>query len=330
VASLSVVGRVRRGRLSPEQFRRIAIVALTALWIVIVSGAVVRLTGSGLGCDNWPRCGDTPFPERDFHPLVEFGNRVVAFLAIVLTCALAVAARRTPGLGTRPRRLALAAAVGTVFQIPLGGITVLTDLHPVAVMSHFLLSIVVLAAATVVALDANRFARPRRTAVAPSAELRWLGLLALAVLPLAAVLLVTGTVVTAAGPHPGARVGSDGEPIVVKRIGEFWPLLRVHVWTTGAFGIAFLGLVAGLWRMRRDAPRELRLALGVLALLGAQAVVGEVQKSEALPWPLVLVHVALAAASWSGIVALTVRLAEVARVEVGRPLARPEYTLRHR
>jgi cytochrome c oxidase assembly protein subunit 15 len=313
VASLSVVGRVRRGRLSPEQFRRIAIVALTALWIVIVSGAVVRLTGSGLGCDNWPRCGDTPFPERDFHPLVEFGNRVVAFLAIVLTCALAVAA-----------------AVGTVFQIPLGGITVLTDLHPVAVMSHFLLSIVVLAAATVVALDANRFARPRRTAVAPSAELRWLGLLALAALPLAAVLLVTGTVVTAAGPHPGARVGSDGEPIVVKRIGEFWPLLRVHVWTTGAFGIAFLGLVAGLWRMRRDAPRELRLALGVLALLGAQAVVGEVQKSEALPWPLVLVHVALAAASWSGIVALTVRLAEVARVEVGRPLARPEYTLRHR
>ena len=122
------------------------------LGLVVTSGAFVRLTGSGLGCDNWPRCGSTPFPAMGFHPMVEFGNRVVAVCGILASLATWHASRRVAGLPRWVVRVALAAFLGTVAQIPLGGITVILDLHPLAVMSHFLLALVVVALSVVVAL----------------------------------------------------------------------------------------------------------------------------------------------------------------------------------
>jgi cytochrome c oxidase assembly protein subunit 15 len=132
---------------------------LASLYVVVASGAFVRLTASGLGCDNWPRCGDKPFPEQGFHAFVEFGNRVVALVGIVLTLVVWLASRRVEGLSPRVRLAALAAFVGTLSQIPLGGLTVIFDLHPLLVMSHFLLALVVLGLATVVAVEAWSHAR---------------------------------------------------------------------------------------------------------------------------------------------------------------------------
>ena len=282
--------------LSPAGFRRFAFVALGSLLVVVVTGAVVRLTASGLGCENWPRCGETPFPEKDFHALVEFGNRVVALFAMGCTTVAALAARRVAGL---PRWLvwtSAAVAAAIVAQVPLGGITVILELHPVAVMTHFLLALAAVALAVVVVVGAEEFARGGRVAArSPGA-----GWLAVALVPVALVLVVTGTVVTAAGPHSG---GAD-----IERLGRLVDALYVHVRAAAVFGVGFLVLVAVALRSRAPVPAVSVLACLVLALLVVQMVVGEVQWRNQLPWWLVLVHVALATLIWAGTVALAMLL----------------------
>ena len=135
----------------------------------------MRLTGSGLGCDNWPRCGSTPFPALSFHPMIEFGNRVIAVCGILASLATWHASRRVAGLPRWVVWVALTAFLGTVAQIPLGGITVILDLHPLAVMSHFLLALVVVALSVVVVFEAWSCASGLGAPVAP----RWLRLVAL-------------------------------------------------------------------------------------------------------------------------------------------------------
>jgi cytochrome c oxidase assembly protein subunit 15 len=290
--------RWRTFTLSAERFRTVALVALGGLYVVMVSGAVVRLTGSGLGCDNWPRCGDTPFPEEGFHAFVEFGNRVVALIAILLAIATAVAARRVPGLPQRVSRLALLVAVGTAAQIPLGGVTVILDLNPYVVMSHFLLALAMVGVAVVVALEAHRYAR----GAAGSRFPRTLGVLSLVLLPAALALIVTGAFVTAAGPHPG----SSGDEI--PRLGNVVDAAHVHAVATAVFGSVLVVCVLALLWLRREAAGELRLAIGLIALLGVEIGVGQWQWNTALPWGVVLLHVALATAVWCALVALVTRL----------------------
>jgi cytochrome c oxidase assembly protein subunit 15 len=289
---------------SAEGFRRIAFLNVAGLYLVMVTGAVVRLTGSGLGCENWPRCGSTPFPEQDFHALVEFGNRVVALAAIVLTVVTAIAARRVADLPRWVSRLSTLVAVGTVAQIPLGGVTVMLDLNPYAVMSHFLLAVAMIGLGVVVALEGHSLARGRGGSRFP----RPLGWLSLLLLPSALTLVVTGSFVTAAGPHPGDR-GED-----IPRVGNVVDAAHVHAVANGVFGVCLaVCLVALVWR-RRDARPELLLGLGVLLLLGAEMGVGQYQWDNALPWGVVLAHVALATAVWAGLVALVVRLAWAAGI----------------
>jgi cytochrome c oxidase assembly protein subunit 15 len=296
--------RWRSWRVTPERFRSTALTALGGLYVVMLTGAVVRLTGSGLGCDNWPRCGNAPFPERGFHAFVEFGNRVVALIAILLTVACAVLARRTPGLPRRVQLLALIVCIGTVAQIPLGGITVLLDLNPYAVMSHFLLALAMLGLGVVLALEAHSFARGPGTSRLP----RPLGWLSLLLLPAALTLIVTGTLVTAAGPHPGDQ-GKD-----IPRLGNVVDAAHVHAVATAVFGACLaIGLVLLVWR-RHDARAELNLAAGLIALLGVEMGVGQYQWHNALPWGAVLLHVALAAAVWAVLVALVVRVVWAARI----------------
>ena len=167
-----VWARLRTRPVPPGRFVKWSVISLGALFVVVTSGAFVRLTASGLGCDNWPRCGDRPFPETGYHAFVEFGNRMVALVGIVLTLVVWLASRRVAGLPRRARWLALAAFLGTVAQIPLGGITVILDLHPVAVMSHFLLALGVVALAVLVALEAWSHHRGVGDPVGP----RWLRL----------------------------------------------------------------------------------------------------------------------------------------------------------
>jgi cytochrome c oxidase assembly protein subunit 15 len=162
-------------------------------------------------------------------------------------------------------------------------------------MAHFLLSLLALGVAVVVALGAHDLVRG--VVKHPPLASNWL---AVVLVPSAFVLIVTGTLVTAAGPHSG------GEKI--KRYGLLPDALHIHVGATGIFSIAFVGIVASLLWHRKEARGDLMFAAGVLGLLLVQMAIGDVQWREHLPWPLVLAHVTLATAVWVGVVALAARL----------------------
>jgi cytochrome c oxidase assembly protein subunit 15 len=291
------LARVRGFELSGRTFLVVAVAAAVSLYLIVVSGAVVRLTASGLGCESWPGCqAGAFFPEAGHHSWVEFTNRLVSLFPIMLTLVAWLAARRTPGLPRWVRLLALATFLGTIGQAPLGLITILSDLHPLLVASHFLLALAVLAGGIVVALAAWGNEHGVAGAVVPPA-VRWLGLvLAGACL----VLVVTGTLSTAAGPHSG---GAD-----IRRLGNLVDAVYVHVRATAVFGIAFLVVLGVLFRRRAQARGLFGVAVTVLAVLLAQMAVGEIQWRNALPWGVVLVHVALAAAVWAGTVVLAALL----------------------
>jgi heme a synthase len=294
-AGASRLSRLRLRAASPRLFLGLSTAALVALFLIVVSGATVRLTGSGLGCENWPRCGSTFLPPKDYHALIEFGNRGVGFLVGLVTLAAAVAATRVERL---PRWLLIAAwalPVTVLLQGILGGITVLVELHPLIVMGHFLLSLVALGVAVVVLLGAYDFLRGGELHAPLAAT--WL---ALVLVPCTLALVVSGTLVTAAGPHSG------GERI--RRYGLLPDALHVHVGAVAIFAIVYLGLVVSLHRARPAVPRERELAGLVLAALLLQMLIGDIQWRTHLPWGLVLVHVALGTAIWAGVVAIAARL----------------------
>ncbi len=287
--------RLRSLTVSPALFEWLAWAALAALFLIVVSGATVRLTGSGLGCENWPRCGETFLPPKDYHAFVEFGNRAAGFVVGLTTLVTAAGALRVRSL---PRWL-LASAVALPFTVlaqgVLGGITVLFELHPLVVMGHFLLSLVALAVAVAVLLGAR--AHARGAGIEAPLGSSWL---ALALVPAALALVVSGTLVTAAGPHSG---GED-----IARFGDLIEAVHIHIGATAVFGILFLALLGLLLVERRRARVELRLAAVVLGLLLVQMAVGEVQWREGLPWGLVLLHVTVATAVWVCVVALAARI----------------------
>ena len=269
----------------------VAAVAAFAMFLVVTSGAFVRLTASGLGCDHWPRCGTAPFPTQgNQHAIIEFSNRIVALVGISLSLLAWLASRKVAGLSGLARWCALGAFLGAVAQIPLGGVTIILKLHPLAVMSHFLLALVVLGLSIVVVIEAWSTAVGRAPALDPAWARHvvvWAGL------PLAAALVVTGAVSTASGPHPGSAKG-------VERLGvSIVDTVYVHVRVAAAFGIGFLLLGLFLWRSRSVLPGVFRLWCAALAVLVAQMILGEVQYRNALPWGLVLLHVFLAATIWS-------------------------------
>jgi heme a synthase len=263
-----------------------------------LSGATVRLTGSGLGCEGWPGCGEGRlFPEKDHHQAVEFGNRLVAIFPLTLSVLAWIAAWRLPSAPRWVNWLAFGVAAATIFQAPMGLITIRLDLDPVAVLAHFVLAIVALGGAVVVAIEARTLERGRREPLVP----RWVRLGGLALAAVCFVLVVTGTLVTAAGPHAG-------DPDVVDRLWVLTDAMWVHVRASAAFGLGFLALLVYLWRRRPTTDRLLKPAGVLLALLLVQMVVGEVQYRNELPWWLVLVHVSLAAGIWAATVALATLL----------------------
>jgi len=293
------VAVARARSVSAPTYLRLATASGVALFLVITSGAFVRLTGSGLGCENWPSCGDKPYPEQGFHAFVEFGNRMVALVGIVLTLLTWLASRRVHGLSRGGRWAALGAFLVAVAQIPMGGITIALDLHPLAVMTHFLLGLTAFGLAVIAAFEAWSL----RDGLAPAANPAWLRWIVTVLgLPACIALLVTGAVATASGPHPGS---SDD----VERLGlGIVDTVYVHVRVAAAFGIGVLVVGWALWRIRQRYPGLQRLWVGLLLVLVGQAIVGEVQYRNALPWGLVLVHVILAAAIWAFSLALAFAL----------------------
>jgi len=285
--------RARRLELSPATFRKLALSSAAWLWIIIVSGATVRLTASGLGCEHWPGCtAGNPFPSKGYHSFIEFGNRVVSALTILATLGGWVGARFTPGVPRGLRRLALATFLGTLAQAPLGAITVYAGLNPWLVMSHFMLALVVLAGGVVLAVEAISFERGRSSIRLPQPIRRGALVAAAALLAL----VVTGTVSTAAGPHPGS---AD-----VERLWRLHAALYVHVRATAIFGVLFLAFLVYIFRNRERWPLYAEGGGILLVVLLVQMGVGELQYRTHLPWWLVLVHVALAAAVWACAIAL--------------------------
>jgi cytochrome c oxidase assembly protein subunit 15 len=280
--------RARRWELSLPAFRRLAWASVAMLVVIVATGATVRLTGSGLGCEHWPGCEQHHFEPRSFHSYIEFGNRVIAFFTILATLAAFVGAIAAH-LSGRLRALAFAVFAGTLAQAPLGAITIHFHLNPWLVLSHFLLSVVVLTLGVALAIEVT----PRPSVRVPG----WARRASVLVWAAGGVLIVSGTLATASGPHPGSTV--------VRRLWSFEPAVYWHVRATAVFGISFAVLLAWLYRTRSP---HLRVALLVLGLLAAQMAVGEVQYRTHLPWWLVLVHVTLATTVWAALTAFMVRL----------------------
>lgn len=287
--------RLRGYALSPERFLAVAAAQLFALWLIVATGAAVRLTDSGLGCSGWPGCEPgAPLPARDSHAFIEFGNRVVGGVTILLTLVAWLAARRTPGLSRGVRRLALAVFAGTVSQAPLGALTVATHLRWPLVASHLLLSFLLVAGAVVLTVEGRRLQRGGAEPLVPSG-LRRLGVVFVCG---CLALVVSGTLATAAGPHSGG--GTED----VDRLGSLDLVVYTHGAVVGVFFTAFLFSLGYLAAQGARTRRLLAFGGAVLALLLLQMLLGEIQWRAELPWGLVLAHVAIAATVWAGAVAL--------------------------
>src|SRR3954453_7187754 len=217
--------------LAPTQFFALAATNLFGLWLILGTGAAVRLTDSGLGCRHWPGCErGHPLPAKDYHAYVEFGNRMVGGVVIVVTLLTWIGAWRTPALPRWAVRLPLGLFLGTLAQAPLGYLAVKTDLRWPVVMAHLLLSMVLIAGAVLLVFAAAEQVGGRTEPLVPL-ELRRLGVVIVA---LALGLLVSGTFATAAGPHSGG--GTEH----VARFARLQPVVFVHAATVALFGCSFL------------------------------------------------------------------------------------------
>jgi heme a synthase len=294
---MEIAARIRSFEISPVRFVQVAWTNVFLLWLIVGTGAAVRLTDSGLGCSHWPGCErGAPLPEKNVHAFVEFGNRLVGAVVITVTLLTWLASRKTPGLPAWARRLALAILLGALAQAPLGYLAVRSDLRWPVVMAHLLLSMALLAGAVVLASESVGLRDGRTEPIVPL-ELRRLAIVFTAA---GFALVVSGTFATASGPHSGG-----GEHI--DRFGSLQPTVYAHGVFVGFFLISFLLSIGYLAAYRERSPRLFRLALLTLGLLIVQMGVGELQWRTKLPWEIVLVHVALAAAVWAGTVLLATR-----------------------
>ena len=262
---------------------RLNVLALVLVTLIVVTGGAVRLTGSGLGCSDWPDCSTGHLtPALQFHGLVEFGNRMVT---VVLT--LAVAAAFLAAVFRRPRRrdlvyLSGGLVVGILAQAVLGGIVVYTKLNPYLVMVHFLATMALLADAVVLVHRSTRDYRPGSARLlVPRPLLR----LHYGMLVLLAAVIAAGTAATGAGPLAGSSSGQVAKriPISLRDLAELHASLVMLL-----VGLT-IGLVVGLHMV--DVPERVRRAGRILlAVMVAQAAVGYTQYFTHLPALLVEVH----------------------------------------
>nr|WP_245974673.1 COX15/CtaA family protein [Thermomonospora umbrina] len=291
--SVNPLARVRDAvwRPTPASLRLLALLSVIANAGIIVTGGAVRLTKSGLGCPTWPQCTPdsmipTSSPEHSaVNMAIEFGNRTLTFLVLASAAAVFVAAVRSVPRRRDLVRLAAVQPIGVLAQAGWGGVTVLTDLHPAVVASHFMLSPVLIIAAVALYVRSGEGDEPVRPLVGPR-----LRALALSLVPVAALLMVAGTIVTGTGPHAGddraERFGFDIAQVT-----------RVHgalAWITVALTVAVLIAVR-----RTDAPRALRRRVwDLVAIELAQGAVGYVQYFTGVPALLVGLHMLGSALLW--------------------------------
>ncbi len=266
-----------RDRLMPTTVtaytRRITVAALVSQMLIVVTGGLVRLTASGLGCSTWPKCTPeslTATPELGIHSFIEFGNRMLTFALLAIAVLAVLAVWRT---GRRELRyLALSLLLFVPFQALVGMVTVLTHLNPWVVGVHFLISMPLIVWATRL-VNHTYGSQPHLTSARNA-------LLVKAVAVLTGAILIVGTVLTGSGPHAGdhgaARNGLDPAAVT--------PFHSALIY------LIIAALVALLVSMRRESPRAAKivgLALGVVLF---QGVIGYIQHFLSLPVAVVALH----------------------------------------
>lgn len=258
---------------------------------IVVTGGAVRLTGSGLGCPTWPECTPgsyTPVPhqvEGQLHAWIEFGNRLLTF--VLLLCALlafiiAIRVSKNAVMKSRVRFLAALQVIGIFGQGILGGITVLTDLNPIPVAGHFLLSIFLIAGAISLRYEIVGIVKQKADGIVATLMplLIWLTVL----------VLVVGTVVTGSGPHAG--------DINAKRFG-FNP--RIVSWLHADLVIALVVLTLVLWLITRVSQNKvIHRYLSIFLLISiSQGLIGYIQYFTGLPELIVAAHLLGATLVWA-------------------------------
>jgi cytochrome c oxidase assembly protein subunit 15 len=268
-------------RFTPARYRQIAIWALIALSVIVVSGAGVRLSGSGLGCDDWPRCNSERLIDvSSTHAAIEQGNRLfTGVVGVAVIMAVLGAYRRVPFRRDLPP-LAWMLVYGVLLNAIVGGISVLVDLHPMWVQSHFLISMFTIVVGTVLIRRAGEpDGVPRRRMVdAATEKLVWLHF------ALSCLAIFTGTVVTGSGPHAGDET-AERLDIAISTAAQ------IHGVTVVTTLVVALVLAARVWR-GGSGRGALQLALSRWIAIGAaQAVIGYTQYFTGVPVLLVALHI---------------------------------------
>jgi cytochrome c oxidase assembly protein subunit 15 len=262
--------------------RRVLLVNLVLEVGIVLTGGLVRLSGSGLGCPSWPECvpdSFTPVPQQvqGFHRLIEFGNRMLTGVVGIAAVLVIVAVWRWAPKRRSLRRISVLPLVGVMLQALLGGVTVLTGLNPAIVAAHFLASMVLLALSAYLLYRVSEGDGRRVALVRP--EIPWLAWLTAA---LGGVILILGTTVTGSGPHSGdastPRFGFDP---------------RTISWLHADAVMLFIGLVVAVLlavHLTATDPRPRQAWRAVLVVTLLQGLVGYTQYLTGLPEVLVLVH----------------------------------------
>lgn len=294
--------------------RRVRVLAWLSLIVnigIVGTGGLVRLTGSGMGCETWPYCTAeslVPTPELGIHGLIEFGNRTLTGVLVIVAALMFLSVLRLQPRRPDLTRISFAIGVGIILQAVVGGVTVWLHLHPSIVGLHFLLSAALVVLATVLVYRVYTGPGPRRRAV-PNGYAALAYLTSVSV----AVTVIVGILLTGSGPHAGddaaARNGLD--PIL-------WQ--HIHAWP----GYVTFGLTVLLLAIAFRMPAELRLPLWVSLLLALELVqigVGLWQARTGLPIVLVNIHMVLAVTLVAAMTAVVVHLGKPARDDAEvRPL----------
>ncbi len=295
---------------TPRTLRRAALSAVVMSVVIVVTGGAVRLTGSGLGCDTWPKCTDDSLfatPAQGFHGAIEFGNRMLTYVLCAAVGWAIIAARSTKPWRRELTRLGWVQFFVVMANAVLGGITVWTGLNPYSVAGHFLLATSLITVTTVTWQRTREGDTPARPRVPrPVRKLSW------ALLGTTFVLIAAGTVVTGSGPHAG-------DSSEVPRMPFDWEGVA-HVHAIAAWLVCALALA--MWLVLRvvDAPDDTRArARDLLVVLVAQGGIGYVQFFTELPELLVAAHMLGSCLVWIAVVRMALSLRERPVATAGIP-----------
>lgn len=292
--------RLWRAPLELATYRTITTVALVAVGAIIVSGAAVRLTGSGMGCPTWPTCEDgslVPRGATGVNGWIEFVNRTFTGLVSAAVALAVLGARRLRPPRPDLVRWSWGLVAGVVAQALLGGLVVVLHVTPLAVAGHYLLSAVLVANAVVLHHKACEPDGPRRDRATPRLRQRSLGMVGLAGL-----VLVTGTLVTGSGPHSGDDA-ADRLPFAVVTVA------RIHSLSVWVFLAAVILVLRQVSRGEAD-PEVMGRGRVLVGVIVAQGTLGYVQYAAGVPEILVAAHVLGSVLVWVAVLRFHLALSE--------------------